>query len=78
MKKIKNFLGLIIVLMVFINCTDDNDLSFVDNVEPPSEVSAHFLITQDNTGRVTITPNSVGGVSYIIDLGEYYVLLCCL
>ena len=70
MKKIKNFLGLIIVLMVFINCTDDNDLSFVDNVAPPSEVSAHFLITQDNTGRVTITPNSVGGVSYVIDLGD--------
>ncbi len=71
MKKIKNFLGLIIVLMVYINCTnDDNDLSFVENVAPPSEVSAHFLITQDNTGRVKITPNSVGGVSYVIDLGD--------
>lgn len=71
MKNIKNLLGLIIVLSVFINCTnDDNDLSFVDNVAPPSEVSAHFLITQDNTGRVTITPNSVGGVSYVIDLDD--------
>ncbi len=69
MKTIKYVLSL--ALVFFISCSDDdNDLSFVDNVVAPENVSAQFLLTQDNTGLVTITPNSDGGVSYNIKLGD--------
>ena len=69
MKTIKYILSL--ALVFFISCSDDdNDLSFVDNVAAPSNVSALLQITQDNTGLVTITPNSEGGVSYNIMLGD--------
>ena len=71
MKNLKYILSLIIGFALVTGCADDdNDLSFVDNVVPPSEVAAHFLITQDNTGLVTITPNSVGGVSYVVYFGD--------
>ncbi len=69
MKTIKYILSL--ALIFFISCSEDDiDLSYVDSVTAPSNVSALFLITQDNTGLVTITPNSDGGVSYNISLGD--------
>ena len=70
MKTLKYIFSLALVFF-FISCTeDDNDLSFVDKVTAPTNVSALFQITQDNTGVVTITPNSEGAVSYNITLGN--------
>ena len=57
-------------LVFFISCTDENDLSFIDSVVAPTNVTATFQITQDNTGLVTITPNSEGGTTYKISLGD--------
>ena len=69
MKILKYILSL--TLFLSIGCAeDDNDLSFIDKVTAPTNVSAQFLITQDNTGLVTITPNSEGGASYNITLGD--------
>ena len=68
MKTIKYILSL--ALIFFISCADDDDLSFVDSITAPTNVSAQFLLTQDNSGLVTITPNSDGGVSYKITLGD--------
>ncbi|MDX1700763.1 MAG: hypothetical protein R3250_09105, partial [Melioribacteraceae bacterium] len=68
MKTIKLILSFALIL--FIGCSDDDDLSFVDSIVAPSNVSAEFLLTQDNTGLVTITPNSEGGVSYKVTLGD--------
>ena len=69
MKTIRLILSL--ALVIFISCSDDdNDLSFINKVEAPSEVSALFQPTQDNSGLVTITPNSSGGVSYKITFGD--------
>lgn len=69
MKTIKYVLSL--ALVFFISCSDDdNDLSFLNSVTAPSNVSALFQVTQDNTGLVTITPSSEGGVSYNITLGD--------
>jgi len=71
MKTLKYIVSLSLVCFFFINCTeDDNDLSFVDNVAAPSNVSALFQITQDNTGSVTITPNAEAAVSYNVTLGD--------
>lgn len=69
MKTLKYILS--IALITFISCSDDlNDVSFVDNIQAPANVSAQFLITQDNTGLVTITPNSEGAVSYNLTFGD--------
>jgi len=69
MKTLKYIMSL--ALVFFISCADDdNDLSFLDSVVAPTNVSALFQITQDNSGLVTITPNSEGGVSYNVTLGD--------
>lgn len=58
-------------LVFFISCAeDDNDLSFIDEVTAPTDVAALFQITQDNSGSVTITPNSVGAAFYNVTLGD--------
>ena len=60
-----------IALVFFISCTqDDNDLSFLEGVEAPSEVKAVFKIAQDNSGLVTITPNASGASNYKIKFGD--------
>lgn len=59
------------IALVLINCTkDENNLDYLNNVQAPTNVNALFQITQDNTGLVTITPNSDGAVSYNIDFGD--------
>jgi PKD repeat protein len=69
MKTLKYLASLTLVL--FIGCSeDDNDLSFIDNVVAPTNVSALFQVKQDNTGLVTITPNGEGAVSYNITFGD--------
>jgi len=59
------------LLLVLINCTkDENNLDYLDNVEAPTNVTALFQATQDNSGLVSITPNSDGAVSYNITFGD--------
>ncbi|WP_242120012.1 carbohydrate binding domain-containing protein [Aestuariivivens sediminicola] len=71
MKNLKTIFTLFFITALFINCAeDDNDLSFVDEVVAPSEVSANFKIAQDNSGVVTITPNAQGATHYNIMLGD--------
>ncbi len=70
MKTIKNIFSFLAIAF-FIGCAeDDNDLSFIDSVVAPSNVSALFQPTQDNSGLVTIIPNSNGAVSYNVTLGD--------
>jgi len=71
MKTLKYIFRLSLVLIFFISCTeDDHDLSFIDNVVAPANVSALFQITQDNTGLVTITPNAESAVSFNVTPGD--------
>ncbi|MDG2195127.1 MAG: hypothetical protein P8K77_09860 [Polaribacter sp.] len=71
MKKIKTVYKLIIVLIIFSACTDDlRDLSFLENIDPPSNVSAAYQITQDNTGLVTIIPSADGATFFDISFGD--------
>ena len=71
MKTLKYIFSLSIALLFCLGCAeDDNDLSFVDSVVAPSDISADFNILQDNSGLVTITPNSIGGVSYSVVFGD--------
>ena len=53
------------MLLLVVACTDDlRDISFVDNIVAPSNVSAIFNVSQDNTGTVTITPSAEGAVNF--------------
>ena len=70
MKTLKFIYALSMAIVVLFGCTDDDDLSFVDKVVAPSDVSVLFKVTQDNTGVVTITPNAVGASNYNITLGD--------
>jgi len=46
------------------------DLSFTDSIAPPSNVSAAYDLTQDNTGNVTITPTADGALSFEVYFGD--------
>ncbi|TXG36993.1 hypothetical protein [Seonamhaeicola maritimus] len=71
MKTLKYIYTLSMAFILLFSCAeDDNDLSFIDKVVAPSEVSALFKVTQDNTGEVTITPNATGASNYNITFGD--------
>mgnify|MGYP001258330551 FL=1 len=72
MKNIYKIFSSIFILFIFIGCAEDfsDNNEFARNIAPPSNVSASFDITQDNTGLVTITPNGEGAISFIIDYGD--------
>ncbi len=59
-------------IFLLIGCDEDfsDNNEFAKNVAPPSNVSASFDITQDNTGLVTITPTGEGAISFVIDYGD--------
>ena len=70
MRTLKHILVFTLAL-VMINCTkDDNNLDYLNNVQAPTNISALFQVTQDNTGLVTIIPNADGAVSYNITFGD--------
>ena len=71
MKIIKHTLRLCLLVMVFYGCSeDDANTSFVDQIEPPTNISANVVVTQDNTGLVTITPLGEGVSSFKINYGD--------
>ena len=71
MNQFKNILSLLIILTFAVSCTkDENDLSALNSVTAPSNVSATFDITQDNTGLVTIIPNADGVTMFKVTFGD--------
>ncbi len=70
MKNFKFILSFFLVA-IMIGCTgDESGLDNVDGVEAPSNLSALFTITQDNTGKVTIRPNGTAVTSYEVFFGD--------
>ena len=72
MKNIYKIFSSIFILLLLIGCAEnfsDNN-EFAKNIAPPSNVSASFDVTQDNTGIVTITPSGEGAISFVIDYGD--------
>jgi hypothetical protein len=71
MKKTKNIYKFFIMLFLVVACDEElRDISFANNIAPPSNVAAAYDITQDNTGDVTITPSADGAVSYKVNFGD--------
>ncbi|WP_105045234.1 carbohydrate binding domain-containing protein [Polaribacter gangjinensis] len=71
MKNIQQIIK-IFFLLLLVACTENDlrDVSFVNNIDAPTNVAALYNITQDNTGSVTITPNADGAVSFEIFFGD--------
>lgn len=69
MKRLPYILLLSLALNSCMKQTDD-DLSFLNSIKAPSDESLLFKIANDNSGQVTITPNSAGGTSYDIYFGD--------
>jgi hypothetical protein len=70
MKNIK-YIFSFFVLALLAACTDEeNGLGFVDDIGAPTNISAVFTITQDNTGRVTIRPNADGVTAFEVHFGD--------
>jgi len=70
MKKIKNIYKTLLLFVLVIACQDLDDLDFAANFPMPSNVSASYNLTQDNTGVVTITPTAEGANSYKVYFGD--------
>ena len=72
MKNIYKIFGSMFFIFLLIGCDEDfsDNNEFAKNIAPPSNVSASFDITQDNTGLVTITPTGEGAISFVIDYGD--------
>ena len=71
MNFLKHITLFIVILAVAVSCKkEDNNLDYLNNVTAPSNVSASFDITQDNTGLVTIMPIAEGVTKYMITFGD--------
>ncbi|MDC1316282.1 carbohydrate binding domain-containing protein [bacterium] len=70
MKNVKKIYKSVLIILVIISCTDSRDLGFLEEVVLPSNISALFDITQDNSGLVTITPSGEGASTFEIGLGD--------
>lgn len=70
MKNFKIFFTFICAALLLGCSEDDDSLQLLENAGAPTNISALFTITQDNTGLVTIKPHGEGVVSYDIDFGD--------
>jgi hypothetical protein len=71
MKALKYILSVITAIIVVWSCSEiEDNFDFVSTAKSVENVSALYSITQDNTGLVTMTPNSEGAVSYEIFFGD--------
>jgi hypothetical protein len=68
MKMIKYTISLFAVFL-FLSCNNDDLIDLID-VEGPTNITAEFAITQDNSGRVTITPNALSASIFEVYFGD--------
>lgn len=72
MKTLKYILSTVLIIAAFFGCTEEEfgSVDFVSTATAPTNITALFNVTQDNTGVVTITPNSEGAINYDVFLGD--------
>ena len=70
MKALKNLIALLLLIGMVACEKDKDDLSFVQNATAPTDVSAKFQVSTDNTGTVTITPLATGVATYKVYFGD--------
>ena len=70
MKTIK-IISILIVTLLLSACEKDSDIfDIIESVDSPTNISADFFITQDNSGLVKITPNGEGVTQFEIYFEE--------
>lgn len=69
MKNLKYILSLFL-LTTLLGCTGEDDVTNLDGIEAPTNISAIFTIKQDNSGKVTIRPNGEGLTSFEVHFGD--------
>ena len=72
MNALKYLFTIALLITVVVSCKKDNfgETSFLATATAPDKLSALFDITQDNTGKVTITPNGEGASTFDIYYGD--------
>ncbi|MFD2914507.1 hypothetical protein [Psychroserpens luteus] len=71
MKIVKYVLSICFVALAVYSCAqDDDNTDFVNSIQAPTNISANVVVTQDNTGLVTITPLGEGVTTYVIGFGD--------
>ena len=66
MKIIKSINVLLLAILLSACASDNEVFETVDSIAAPSNISADIIISQDNTGSVTITPNGEGASQFEI------------
>ncbi|MFK7780973.1 PKD domain-containing protein [Psychroserpens sp.] len=71
MKTIKYLISICLIAVAIYSCSkDDENSNFVDSIQAPTNVSANVVVTQDNTGFVTITPLGEGVTNFNVGFGD--------
>ncbi|MBN1340776.1 MAG: PKD domain-containing protein [Bacteroidales bacterium] len=71
MNSLKNILVLLTGLAIAVSCEKEVDnIKKLDSAPPPSNITATFDITQDNSGLVTILPTAEGVTKYLVLFGD--------
>ena len=71
MRTLKYLLSYSLALFVLFGCTNDEEkFDYLSTAVAPTDISALFQVTQDNTGLVTIIPNATGAALYNITFGD--------
>lgn len=71
MKTIKYILSTVLLIAVVWSCTKvEDNFDFVSTAKAPTNITALYNITQDNTGLVTITPNGEGAIKFDVTFGD--------
>ncbi|MBN2236962.1 MAG: hypothetical protein JW729_05350 [Bacteroidales bacterium] len=71
MKALKYIVNAVLIVALVWSCKKvEDNFDFVATAQAPSNITALYGITQDNTGVVTITPNGEGATSYAVHFGD--------
>jgi hypothetical protein len=71
MKLVKYVFSICLIALAIYGCAqDDDNTNFVDDVPAPTNVAVNLVVTQDNTGLVTLTPLAQGVTTFNIDFGD--------
>lgn len=70
MKHIKQLLVFFLIINVFTSCEKEEVSYALDEISAPSNVNAHFDISQDEVGLVSLTPTAEGATLFEVYFGD--------
>ena len=71
MKYLRLLLVFTLMVNVFQSCKDDNETSYVlQDISAPTNLSAIFDISDDDSGEVSVTPTGIGAASFEVYFGD--------